>query len=76
MFFTCSQLLCALFSLKRVVVNVNITLICKNILYISKSNVALCSIYHYNTLSTCICCIKIHTNVSILVIVDSIFYVT
>ena len=41
-------------------VNVNITLICKNILYISKSNVALCSIYHYNTLSICICCIKIH----------------
>ena len=34
-------------------VNVNITLICKNILYISKSNVDLCSIYHYNTL--CIC---------------------
>ena len=33
--------------------NVNSTLICKNILYISKSNVALCStcacIYHYNT---------------------------
>ena len=57
-------------------VNVNITLICKNILYISKLNVVLCSIYHYNTLSICICCIKIHTNVTILVIVDPIFYVT
>ena len=57
-------------------VNVNVTLICNNILYISKSNVALCSIYHYNTLSICICCINIHTNVTILVIVDPIFYVT
>ena len=59
---------------KVLFVNVNITLICKNILYISKSNVALCSIYHYNTLFMCICCIKIHNNVTILVIVDPIFY--
>ena len=40
--------------------NVNITLICKNVLYISKSNVALCSIYDYNTLCICICCITIY----------------
>ena len=56
------------------VLYVNIIFICKNILNISKSNVALCIIYHYNTLSVCICCIKIHTNETILVIVDSIFY--